>query len=85
MVNNLFFGVSPSSEKNFFEINPLNGAVRSIRNSKHGYSNENDVQVSYSSLQNYISDLSSLVNKGVLLEEKNFMPLSVYKYLKFQI
>ncbi|MGG0219367.1 bifunctional glutamate--cysteine ligase GshA/glutathione synthetase GshB (plasmid) [Bacillus mycoides] len=67
-----FFGASPSSEKNFFEINPLNGAVRSIRNSKYGYSNENDVQVSYSSLQNYISDLSSLVSKGVLLEEKEF-------------
>lgn len=72
-----FFGASPSSEKNFFEINPLNDAVRSIRNSKYGYSNENDVQVSYSSLQNYISDLSSLVSKGVLLEEKNFMHLSV--------
>ncbi|MRB24655.1 bifunctional glutamate--cysteine ligase/glutathione synthetase, partial [Bacillus thuringiensis] len=43
-----------------------------IRNSKYGYSNENDVQVSYSSLQNYISDLSSLVSKGVLLEEKEF-------------
>lgn len=67
-----FFGASPSSEKNFFEINPLNDAVRSIRNSKYGYSNENDVQVSYSSLQNYISDLSSLVSKGVLLEEKEF-------------
>ncbi|PFS69143.1 bifunctional glutamate--cysteine ligase GshA/glutathione synthetase GshB [Bacillus thuringiensis] len=67
-----FFGASPSSEKNSFEINLLNNAVRSIRNSIYGYSNDNDVQVSYSSIQNYISDLSTLVDKGILLEEKEF-------------
>ena len=67
-----FYGASPSSEKNFFEENPLNGPVRSIRSSKYGYTNSDDVQVSYSSIQNYLSDLSLMVKKGLLSEEKEF-------------
>ena len=67
-----FYGASPSSEKNFFEENPLNGPVRSIRSSKYGYTNSDDVQVSYSSIQNYLSDLSVMVKKGLLSEEKEF-------------
>ena len=67
-----FFGASPSSEENFFEKNLLDKAVRSIRNSSYGYSNNYNGQVSYSSLQNYISDISLMVKKGVLLEEKEF-------------
>lgn len=67
-----FYGASPSSEKNFFEGNPLIEAVRSIRSSKYGYSNRDDVQVSYSSIQNYTSDLSLMVKRGLLLEEKEF-------------
>ena len=46
--------------------------VRSIRSSKYGYTNSDDVQVSYSSIQNYISDLSSMVKRGLLSEEKEF-------------
>lgn len=67
-----FYGASPSSEKNFFEGDSLKEPVRSIRTSKYGYSNSADVQVSYSSLQNYISTLSLMVKKGVLLKEKDF-------------
>lgn len=67
-----FYGASPSSEKNFFEENSLNGAVRSIRSSKFGYTNSDDVQVSYSSIQNYLSDLSSMVKRGLLSKEKEF-------------
>ncbi|MFZ0445623.1 MAG: bifunctional glutamate--cysteine ligase GshA/glutathione synthetase GshB, partial [Bacillus sp. (in: firmicutes)] len=67
-----FYGASPSSEKNFFEENTLNGPVRSIRSSKFGYTNSDDVQVSYSSIQNYLSDLSLMVKKGLLSEEKEF-------------
>lgn len=67
-----FYGASPSSEKNFFEEDSLNETVRSIRGSKYGYVNPADVQVSYSSLQNYISSLSSMVKRGILSEEKEF-------------
>ena len=67
-----FYGASPSSEKNFFEEDSLNGAVRSIRSSKYGYTNSDDVQVSYSSIQNYLSDLSLMVKRGLLSEEKEF-------------
>ena len=66
------YGASPTSEKNFFEDNSLNEPVRSIRNSKYGYTNHDDVQVSHSSIQNYISDISLMVKKGLLLEEKEF-------------
>ena len=67
-----FYGASPSSEKNFFEEDSLNEPVRSIRSSKYGYTNSDDVQVSYSSIQNYVSDLSSMVKRGLLSEEKEF-------------
>ncbi len=67
-----FYGASPSSEKNFFEKTSLNEPVRSIRNSKHGYSNHEDLQVSFSSIQSYIADISLMVKKGVLIEEKEF-------------
>ncbi|WP_250637632.1 hypothetical protein [Paenibacillus crassostreae] len=71
-----FYGASPSSEKNFFEEDSLNEAVRSIRNSKYGYTNSDDVQVSYSSIQNYLSDLSSMVKEGFYQKKKNFIHLS---------
>jgi glutamate--cysteine ligase len=67
-----FYGASPSSEKNFFEGGSLNEAVRSIRSSKYGYTNSDDVQVSYSSIQNHLSDLSLMVKRGLLSEEKEF-------------
>lgn len=67
-----FYGASPSTEKNFFEENSLNEPVRSIRNSKYGYTNHDDVHVSYSNIQNYVSDLSTMVKKGLLIEEKEF-------------
>ncbi|HZG73520.1 MAG TPA: bifunctional glutamate--cysteine ligase GshA/glutathione synthetase GshB, partial [Chondromyces sp.] len=68
-----FYGASPRSEKNFFEEGCLNEPFRSIRNSrKYGYSNPDDVQVSFGSIENYISDLSKLVKSGLLSEEKEF-------------
>lgn len=67
-----FYGASPRSEKNFFEEDSLNRAVRSIRGSKYGYANSDDVQVSYRSIRNYLSDLSSMVQRGLLSEEKEF-------------
>lgn len=67
-----FYGASPRSESYFFENNPLNAAVRSIRSSRYGYTNAEHIQVSYSSLQNYLDDLSLLVKNGLLSEEKEF-------------
>ena len=67
-----FYGASPSSEKNFFEQDSLNEVVRSIRSSKYGYTNSDDVQVSYSSIQNYVSDLSLMVKRGLLSAEREF-------------
>ncbi|WP_176138622.1 MULTISPECIES: bifunctional glutamate--cysteine ligase GshA/glutathione synthetase GshB [Bacillus cereus group] len=67
-----FYGSSPSSEKNFFEEDSLKEVVRSIRSSKYGYTNSDDVQVSYSSIQNYVSDLSLMVKRGLLSAEREF-------------
>jgi len=71
-ITTYFYGASPSTEKNFFEDITLNEPVRSIRSSKYGYTNHEDVHVSYSSIQNYASDLSLIVKKGLLIEEKEF-------------
>ena len=67
-----FYGAAPSSEKNFFKEDSLNEVVRSIRSSKYGYTNSDDVQVSYSSIQNYVSDLSLMVKRGLLSAEREF-------------
>lgn len=67
-----FYGASPLSEENYFDQDSLSSAVRSIRNSNHGYVNFDDVLVSYSSVQNYLADLTSLVKKGKLSEEKEY-------------
>lgn len=67
-----FYGASPSSEKNFFESDSPEEPVRSIRSSKFGYTNPDEVQVSYRSIQKHIEDLSLMVHKGLLVEEKEF-------------
>ena len=67
-----FFGASIKSEKNFFEKEDLTDAVRSLRNSVYGYHNNQELEVSYQSLENYKNDLASMVNKGILFEEKEF-------------
>ncbi|MHA6261204.1 bifunctional glutamate--cysteine ligase GshA/glutathione synthetase GshB [Sporosarcina sp. CAU 1771] len=67
-----FYGASPISEENFFEEGSLKEPVRSIRNSKYGYTNHDDVQVSYSSIQSYVSNITQMVKKGLLIEDKEF-------------
>lgn len=67
-----FYGASPLSEKHFFEDDCLHEPVRSIRGSKYGYANSKDVRVSYSSVQSYVSDLVSLVQRGLLSDVKEF-------------
>ncbi|ARD48362.1 bifunctional glutamate--cysteine ligase GshA/glutathione synthetase GshB [Sporosarcina sp. P33] len=68
-----FYGASPASEENFYGCDDRpNEPVRSIRSSRYGYRNHDDVAVSFSTIQKYIEDLTSAVNRGQLVEEKEF-------------
>lgn len=67
------FGATPTSNENYFvaDIAPKE-PVRSIRNSRFGYTNHDDVQVSYESLGQYLADIARMVEVGKLSEEKEF-------------
>ena len=68
-----FFGATPASEANYFTTeNGPQEPVRSIRNSRYGYTNHEDVKVSYASLETYLADIAKLVETGKLSEEKEF-------------
>ncbi|ARF14321.1 bifunctional glutamate--cysteine ligase GshA/glutathione synthetase GshB [Sporosarcina ureae] len=68
-----FYGASPTSNENFYGCDDQpNEPVRSIRSSRFGYVNHDDVKVSFSSIERYIEDLSCVVNRGLLVEEKEF-------------
>lgn len=64
------YGASSLAEKGFLteEI----GCVRSIRNSKYGYVNAPDVHISFSSLEQYVTDIEQAVASGQLSAEKEF-------------
>lgn len=68
------FGASPVAESNYFESNDEQPQteVRSIRNSKFGYCNKNNVQVSFESLQTYFADIETQISEGHLIKEKEF-------------
>ncbi|MHC5373990.1 bifunctional glutamate--cysteine ligase GshA/glutathione synthetase GshB [Enterococcus sp. LJL120] len=66
------FGAAPLSEANYFTDEAPQEPMRSLRNSRFGYTNHADVQVSYSSLENYLADIAEMVNSGKLSEEKEF-------------
>ncbi|MHC5218121.1 bifunctional glutamate--cysteine ligase GshA/glutathione synthetase GshB [Enterococcus sp. LJL128] len=68
------FGASPVSEEGFFDENEEQPEmpVRSIRNSSFGYRNRENVKVSYASLEGYIEDIQTMVENGILSEEKEF-------------
>ena len=68
-----FYGASPMAEDKYFSnsMKPKNFA-RSLRTSKFGYVNEDDIRVSYSSLEKYIEDITGYVNSGKLIAEKEF-------------
>lgn len=68
------FGASPVSEEGYFvegEEQPKE-PVRSIRNSSFGYTNHENIKVSYESLEKYIHDIHEMVETGLLSEEKEF-------------
>lgn len=64
------YGGSSLAEKGFLteEI----GCVRSIRNSNYGYVNAPDVHISFSSLEQYVTDIEQAVASGQLSAEKEF-------------
>ncbi|EOT38997.1 bifunctional glutamate--cysteine ligase GshA/glutathione synthetase GshB [Enterococcus dispar] len=67
------FGASPTSNEYYFvEDSAPQEPVRSIRNSRFGYTNHEDVHVSYESLTQYLSDIARMVEIGKLSEEKEF-------------
>ena len=67
------YGAAPISEANYFLEQPAPvEPLRSIRNSKYGYRNHEDVQVSYGSLQEYLADIAKLVETGKLSEDKEY-------------
>ncbi|MGT2958925.1 bifunctional glutamate--cysteine ligase/glutathione synthetase [Streptococcus bovimastitidis] len=66
------FGATPLAEKNFY-LNMPQGLARALRASKtYGYANDDKVQISFSSLDNYISDIEENIVQGHLSLEKEF-------------
>ncbi len=65
------YGATPLAEKGFFD-QELDGPLRSIRNSSLGYVNHDSVKVSYSSLEQYVTDIEACVADGRLIAEKEF-------------
>ena len=94
------YGASPIAEDKYFTdgIKPK-GYARSLRTSKFGYVNEDDIVVSYSSLEKYISDLTGYVKNNKLIAEKEFyssvrfrgadtvadLPEKGIKYIEFRL
>lgn len=67
------YGASPVSEANYFAGEEIpQEPVRSIRNSRYGYRNRPNVNVSYSSMEKYLADIERMVDEGKLSEDKEF-------------
>ncbi|MFH0372400.1 bifunctional glutamate--cysteine ligase GshA/glutathione synthetase GshB [Streptococcus sp. A22] len=64
------YGASSLAEKGF--LTDKIGCVRSIRNSNYGYVNAPDVRISFSSLEQYVTDIEQAVASGQLSAEKEF-------------
>ena len=67
------YGASPLAEDKYFTngVKPSD-FVRSLRTSRFGYVNEEDIKVSYGSLEKYIEDITGYVQNGKLIAEKEF-------------
>lgn len=46
--------------------------MRSFRNSDHGYVNKEEIQVSFVSLEDYVSAIETYIEQGDLIAEKEF-------------
>lgn len=68
------FGASPIAEKGFFETTPdaLKRPVRSIRNSRYGFVNFPQEQVTYASLPAHLTQLQRLIDDGTYFSAHEF-------------
>ena len=65
------FGATPVAEQGFFD-QEVPELVRSFRNSDHGYVNKEEIQVSFASLEDYVSAIENYIEQGDLIAEKEF-------------
>ena len=65
------FGAAPVAEQGFFD-QEVPELVRSFRNSDHGYVNKEEIQVSFASLEDYVSAIERYIEQGDLIAEKEF-------------
>ena len=65
------FGAAPIAEQGFFDQEAPE-PVRSFRNSDHGYVNKEEIQVSFASLEDYVSAIETYIKQGDLIAEKEF-------------
>lgn len=65
------FGAAPIAEQAFFD-QEVPEPVRSFRNSDHGYVNKEEIQVSFASLEDYVSAIENYIEQGDLIAEKEF-------------
>ena len=65
------FGAAPIAEQGFFD-QEVPEPVRSFRNSDHGYVNKEEIQVSFASLEDYVSAIERYIEQGDLIAEKEF-------------
>ncbi|QII82653.1 bifunctional glutamate--cysteine ligase GshA/glutathione synthetase GshB [Jeotgalibaca arthritidis] len=70
-------GASVEVKDNYFQDNTIpddipSGYIRSLRSSKYGYVNNEDVNVSFNSLEEYVESIERMVSEGKLIEEKEF-------------
>ena len=65
------YGAAPWAEAGFYS-QEISQPIRSFRNSDYGYVNDENIQVSYASLEQYITDIENYVQSGELSAEKEF-------------
>ena len=65
------FGAAPIAEQGFFD-QEVPEPVRSFRNSDYGYVNKEEIQVSFASLEDYVSAIETYIKQGDLIAEKEF-------------
>ena len=65
------YGAAPLAEDGFYDES-VEAPVRSLRNSHHGYVNDEHIHVSFRSLESYVSDIEAYVESGDLSAEKEF-------------
>lgn len=68
------FGAAPIADDSFFRVpsDKFDHPVRSLRNSRLGYINKDDVTFTYDNLEDYVTQLEANVTEGRLIAEKEF-------------